>query len=278
MIQDIYPHVYSPDYLKIKATDEDYVFSYDCDNVMILAKVKNDELEFMRLKETDCTADDVVFLFAADNKNYFLAKHCVQSFGEYEYISASKLRETKPMWKSFLAITAVQLGRWYHNNRFCGKCAKNMVLSTHERALVCPECKKTVYPSISPSVIVAIFINDKLLLTKYAGSRGANNRYALVAGYIEIGETPEDTVRREVWEEVGLKVCDIKYYKSQPWSFSDSLLFGFTCRVDGSDSITLQEDELSFAGWFKKEDVPENPSKVSLTNEMIQKFRNEGVF
>ena len=121
------------------------------------------------------------------------------------------------------------------------------------------------------AVIIALVHGNRILLSKYAGREYKN--FALLAGFVEYGETLEDTVRREVMEEVGLKVGKMVYYKSQPWSFSDSLLLGFSCRVCGSDNITLQEDELSFAGWFKKEDVPENNSNVSLTNEMIQRFR-----
>ena len=84
----------------------------------------------------------------------------------------------------------------------------------------------------------------------------------------------EETVKREVMEEVGLKVKNIRYYKSQPWSFSDTLLMGFYCDLDGEDSITLDEEELALAEWFEREDIPVEPSRDSLTNEMIMKFKN----
>ena len=129
----------------------------------------------------------------------------------------------------------------------------------------------TVYPKISPAVIVAVTDGDRLLLTKYAGREF--KRYALVAGFNEIGESIEDTVRREVMEEVGLKVKNLRFYKSQPWVFTDSLLMGFFCELDGDNKITLQEDELAEAEWFERQDLPDDHSGISLTGEMIEVFR-----
>ena len=104
---------------------------------------------------------------------------------------------------------------------------------------------------------------------------GTIRKYALVAGYTEIGESLEDTVRREVMEEVGLTVTNIRFYKSQPWSFSGSLLAGFFCDLSGDDeTVRLQEDELSEASWFDREELPDGGSSISLTHEMIEAFRN----
>src|SRR5699024_3191276 len=108
-------------------------------------------------------------------------------------------------------------------------------------------------------------------MSKSAGR--AYKKYALLAGFTEIGETVEETLAREVMEEVGLKVRNIRYYKSQPWAFSDTLLMGFYCDLDGSDKITLDRDELSLAEWFEREEIPVEPSRDSLTNEMIMKFK-----
>ncbi len=138
--------------------------------------------------------------------------------------------------------------------------------------MVCPSCGNTVYPKIAPAVIVAVTDGDKLLLTKYAGRE--YTRYALVAGYTEFGETLEETVRREVMEEVGLKVKNIRYYKNQPWAFSDSMLVGFFAELDGSPQIRLDETELSTAVWMKREDIPGDYTNVSLTHEMILLFKH----
>ena len=109
-------------------------------------------------------------------------------------------------------------------------------------------------------------------MSKYAGR--AYKKYALLAGFTEIGETAEETVKREVMEEVGLKVKNIRYYKSQPWSFSDTLLMGFYCDLEGDGTITLDRNELALAEWFEREDIPEVTSNESLTNEMIMRFKN----
>ena len=121
-----------------------------------------------------------------------------------------------------------------------------------ERAMQCLDCGRVVYPQICPSVIVGITDDSRILMTKYASSHSNYKKYALVAGYAEIGESLENTVAREVMEEVGLKVKNIRYYKSQPWSFSDALLVGFFCEVDGNAEIKMDTEELSAAEWFER--------------------------
>ena len=140
-----------------------------------------------------------------------------------------------------------------------------------ERMLLCPDCRNMVYPRISPAVIVGVIHGDKLLMSKYAGRSYAN--YALIAGFTEIGESVEQTVSREVMEEVGLRVKNIRYYKSQPWAFSGSLLMGFFCDLDGSDEIRLDTSELAEAGWYSREEIGLEDDHVSLTREMIMKFK-----
>ena len=137
--------------------------------------------------------------------------------------------------------------------------------------MVCPSCGNTVYPKIAPAVIVAVTDGDKLLLTKYAGRE--YTRYALVAGYTEFGETLEETVRREVMEEVGLKVKNIRYYKSQPWAFSGTEMVGFFADLDGDDTITLRDNELQDAKWVSYDEIPQNRDHLSIAQEMIEIVR-----
>ena len=146
-----------------------------------------------------------------------------------------------------------------------------MIHDEKERLMRCPECGQMEYPKICPAVIVGVTDHDRIVLTKYAGR--AYKKYALIAGFAEIGETIEDTVRREVKEEVGLHVKNIRFYKSQPWSFSDTLLMGFFCELDGSDKIKMDEEELSVAQWCNREDVPVQEEDISLTSEMMRRFR-----
>jgi len=150
-----------------------------------------------------------------------------------------------------------------------------MQRSEKERMLFCQSCGFQTYPSIAPCVIVAVYDQDRLLLTKYKGR--AHSRYALIAGFSEIGESLEQTVCREVKEEVGLRVKNLHYYKSQPWPFTDTILAGFYAELDGDDTIKLQEDELSLGVWMNRADIPPEIGKISLTSEMIEAFRIRAV-
>ena len=112
---------------------------------------------------------------------------------------------------------------------------------------------------------------DRLLLTRYRGR--PFKKYALIAGFNEIGETIEQTVHREVLEEAGVRVKNLRFYKSQPWVFTDTLLMGFVCELDGSDKITVQESELAEASGHLRSELPQDHSYISLTGEMIEQFR-----
>lgn len=137
-------------------------------------------------------------------------------------------RNFEPEYLAFAGITATQINRFRLDRRYCGRCGHPTIPSTTERACICPECGQIEYPKISPAVIIAIVDTgrDKILLTRYAG--GSYRHWALVAGFVEVGETFKGAARREIMEEVGLKVSDLVYYKSQPWSFSDSAMIGFS--------------------------------------------------
>ena len=137
--------------------------------------------------------------------------------------------------------------------------------------LYCESCHNMEFPKICPAVIIGVTDGDKILMSKYAGR--TYKKYALLAGFTEIGETLEETVQREVMEEVGLKVKNIRYYKSQPWSFTDTLLMGFYAELEGGEDITLDQTELSMAEWFEREEIPVTYEDCSLTNEMIMAFK-----
>ena len=148
----------------------------------------------------------------------------------------------------------------------------NYEKDSKERMLYCEFCHNMEFPKICPAVIIGVTDGDKILMSKYAGR--TYKKYALLAGFTEIGETLEETVQREVMEEVGLKVKNIRYYKSQPWSFTDTLLMGFYCDLDGGAAITLDREELAMAEWFQRDEIPVEPERDSITNEMIIRFKN----
>ena len=130
-------------------------------------------------------------------------------------------------------------------------------------------CGNIIYPRINPAVIVGVVNGDSILITRYRRGYAHN---ALIAGFAEIGETLEQTVEREVMEEAGIRVRNIRYYRSQPWGMAEDLLAGFYC--DACDtSIKMDENELKYAQWTKREDIVLQPNDLSLTNEMMRMFK-----
>ena len=283
MIQDIYPHVYHNEYRPVPPKPDSFVLYYEGDAVLAgwePAETQNStqNLTFPRFRDfgpnAAAVAEGCVYLFTIDQTGYYL----VQDEPELPENAASKFameknvfRESEPLYQCFAGITGQQLKNWYSNNKYCGRCGSELKASEKERMLHCPVCGNTVYPKISPAVIVGVTDDDRLLLTKYSGR--AYTRYALIAGFAEIGETIEETVRREVMEEVGLKVKNIRYFASQPWSFSDTLLMGFWCELDGCDEIHLDTEELSVGEWLHRSEIPETSGRISLTGTMIEAFR-----
>lgn len=282
MIQDIEPHIYHNEFA-IKAPQKSDYLVIIKEQKLYMRKaggtidfITADEIEG-RFKENDI----FIYLFSVDEHSFFALDPQMRWNEELFVwldrkkdicrIGLQEIRTLHPMWKVFAAITAVQLFQWYKNRRFCGCCGNRMEKSRTERAMVCPECGLIEYPKICPAVIIGITNGDKIVMTKYAGR--AFKQYALVAGFTEIGESFEETVKREVMEEVGLRVKNISYYKSQPWSFSDTILAGFFCQVDGNDSICIDTQELSTAEWITREEIEPREPDISLTSEMIEAFR-----
>ena len=277
MIQEIKPHRFRNEF-HVKTPSPNSYFLYFQDGSILLEHTDALKIpRFSELSDSDAVKDHCDYLFSIDSAEYYLIDETSVTISENETLALYKtsvIRDLEPLWMAFAAANGAELHRFYSNNRFCGRCGTKSMKSRKERAMVCPACGNTIYPKIAPAVIVAITDGDKLLLTKYAGRE--YTRYALVAGYTEFGETLEETVRREVMEEVGLKVKNIRYYKNQPWAFSDSMLVGFFAELDGSPQIHLDETELSTAVWMKREDIPGDYTNVSLTHEMILLFKNVG--
>ena len=287
MIQDIYPHRlinrFDPDK---KPQDDSYVMAFHNNDVLLCS----DEhcVEFPRVKDfemEEAERESLRYLFSIDETDCFLLSRDAfdpdQEDGcadlklpsGFTFRDSGKLRrmDIGPRENLFAEFTGHQLYRWYRDNRFCGTCGSHTAHSRTERAVVCTRCGRTIYPRILPAVIVGVTNGDRILMTKYADR--PLSFYALVAGFTEIGETLEETVRREVMEEVGLKVKNIRYYKSQPWGVVDDILMGFYCDVDGDDTIRIDRNELKEGRWFRREEVVLQPTDFSLTNEMMREFK-----
>ena len=223
--------------------------------------------------------DGFVYIFSIGDERFFLSTDGSMEYQlpGYAYTQLSSIRgkELLPKHRVFAAFTAYHLSSWYSSTVFCGKCGSRNVNDTKERARRCPACGNMTYPRINPAVIIAVTDKEtgKIVLTKY--NRGFAH-YALVAGFTEIGETLEQTVEREVMEEVGLKVTNIRYYKSQPWGVASDILMGYFCDVDGDTEIHMDNEELKLAGWYAPSEIELQPMPYSLTNEMMALFKEKG--
>ena len=273
MIQDIYPHRLRNEFVPDRPVDpEGWLFRFEGES--LLCAIDGDAVRLPRVKDIP-SAGERRYLFALDDVPCYLdaagEKGSVDGL-EWAQVRTLRRRVAGPREVIFAAWTAFQLYNWYRDNRFCGRCGGETTLAPDERAVMCPKCNRRIYPRIIPAVIVGVTNGDEILMTKYRGRDIPY--YALIAGFTEIGETLEQTVAREVMEEAGLRVKNIRYYKSQPWAIVDDLLAGFYCDVDGSTEIHMDATELKEAVWVRREDVIGQPNDFSLTNEMMLVFRD----
>lgn len=274
MFQDISPKKFDNHYSNKRAPkDNDYVMIYSRNRALFTPAMKFPQVKDVN-DEWHFNNEDYTYLFSIDETGFFLIEENISAGGEWQYQNIQSFQTYIPSWLGFAGATAAQLGEWYSTNKFCGRCGWEMKKDDKERELRCEHCHRSVFPKIAPAIIVGVTNGDQLLLTKFLTGY---DRYALISGYAEVGETIEDTVRREIREEVGLEVHNIRYYASQPWAFSGSLLAGYFADLDEDKPIKLERDELSKAKWFKREDLPRDDSARSMTWEMINKFRNHEI-
>ena len=269
MIQDIAPHRFDRTYSLIPAAPSAFALCFGEDDVVL--RQEGNRYFLPRFAELNLDGNGARHVFALDGVGCYLAPQPAELPAGFVRLTLRQVRQVRPMETAFAAATAGQLHRWYRDRSFCGRCGHPMAPSTTERAMVCPRCGLTEYPKLCPAVIVAVTDGDRLLLTRYAGRPYRGD--ALIAGFVEIGETVEDTVHREVMEEVGLRVKNLRYYKSQPWAFTDTLLMGYYCDLDGDDAITLDRNELREGFWQHRGDLTPRDGDISLTAEMIERFR-----
>lgn len=281
MIQDISPHVFHNEFTSSAPESSDTVFVFG--QRQVLAVWEHDG-SIIFPKAGAFRKSVLRYLFRIDDRRYYL--YLPESYEhEYEYeekipgtdgfdfISMMDVRRSSDLAAMFACMTAYHLFTWYDRNRFCGRCGQPLQHAEAERMLCCPVCGNAVFPTIAPAVIVGVIDGERLLMTRYAGR--AYKGWALIAGFCEIGETVEDTVRREVLEEVGIHVKNLRYVTSQPWGVDSNLLIGVFCEAEGETAIDMDQEELSQAVWVNRSDVPEMKDNHSLTGYMIEMFRNE---
>ncbi|WP_267581508.1 NAD(+) diphosphatase [Acinetobacter pittii] len=172
------------------------------------------------------------------------------------------------------ASRAVQLLEWRRNHKFCSHCGHPTEVHPTEYAMVCPSCRYHQYPRVNPCIITVITRgDDEILLAKSVHNK--TNMYGLIAGFVELGETLEEAVQREAFEEVGLKLKNIQYMSSQPWPFPSNLMVAFRAEYE-SGEIKLQEEEIADAQFFKIDQLPEIPFKGSIAHSMIMQITQAG--
>lgn len=169
-----------------------------------------------------------------------------------------------------VAGRAVQIVDWDRTHQFCGACGKPTEVSPRERCRICPDCRLPQFPRLSPAMIVAVERGDEILLAR--SPHFPPGIYSTLAGFVEPGESAEEAVEREVMEETGISVCDIRYFGSQPWPFPNSLMLGFTARYE-SGEIRLEDDEIEDARWFRADAMPTFfPGRMSISQWLIHDF------
>jgi NAD+ diphosphatase len=171
-----------------------------------------------------------------------------------------------------IAGRAVQVVAWDETHRFCGRCGAATTRASDERSRKCPACALSAYPRIAPAIIVLVRRGEEALLAR--GSRFPMPMYSTLAGFVEPGESLEETVAREVREEVGIEVADVRYFGSQPWPFPHSLMVGFTATWAGGE-LKVDGAEILDAQWYPRDALPMMPPKPSIARRLIDAWLEE---
>ena len=278
MIQDIFPHKYSnvfkdtsagPSAPIVAVREQKLCFRYGESGLELPTVAEAEKLwniDRSRLK----------FLFTIDETDFFLCDEELEEKEGYGLHPLIAVRGLEPAHLSFAAAVGAHIAYWYDTNRFCGKCGSPYIHKKNERALICPECGHTSFPRINPIVIAAVTDGDKLLVARYNKKHfnPGSDQYVLLAGYVEIGESYEDTVRREIREETGLEIRKLQYVGSQPWPFSQTAIAGVYVEADSRKPLCIQEDELSELLWVRREELPPRKNLTSMTDNLIEWFRH----
>lgn len=189
---------------------------------------------------------------------------------EYEMISLRTLNgwvdeEMFAAWSR-----AAQLNNWFRANRYCGFCGAPTVTHDKEPALFCRNCEKSHYPAISPCIIVLIHRKQEILLAR--SPRFRKNMYSTLAGFVEPGESAEEALHREIFEEVRLRVTNLRYFSSQSWPFPGQLMLGFFAEYLAGE-IQIDGMEICDANWYEFDKLPEIPGKGTIAGQLIRHYR-----
>lgn len=255
-------------------TEDDIWFLFRENKLMMFKDGENYTLPKLRdLKALSVNLINVQCMGAYREKNC----HCGEFKGEIEdknvvYMDLMTLSEIADRDTYTLAAKGNLLLKWLKLNKYCGVCGAPTYLkdSYTERALVCSKCGNTTWPRTSPAIIVAVTKEDKLLLVY--NNQFPERKYSVIAGFVEYGETFEECVKREVYEEAGIRIKNIKYFGSQPWPFPNSMMVAFTAEyLEGE--LMADGEEIAHAGWFSKEEIEgKYDNSMSIGTQLIKWF------
>jgi len=247
------------------------------------------KLVFLKKRELDLTSHENHKIFLGLFRDhpifaviYDITQPPFKSFGEFEDLKF--LGDTIPAYEANLAAHACGLAKWHNSQKYCGDCGSPTKSDKGGNSRRCQNstCNKTLFPRIDPAIIVLVTNGEKCLLGRQAS--WPKERYSTIAGFVEPGESLEDAVCREVFEETNILVKKINYSSSQPWPFPSSLMLGFTAEVNSEikQSINLNDEELDDAAWFSRKDLlsgfPKLPSKMSISRRLIENWIKSGEF
>ena len=232
-----------------------------------LEEIEDMDVDILRTQYLGELKDISCFSLELDNSN--TADSIVE---DLSFVSLRELPGILEEALAYLAGKAVHIMEWDRNTLFCGRCGSGTSLKENERAKECPECGFLAFPKISPAIIVLIENDDRVLLARSPHFRPG--LYSILAGFVEPGESIEEAVVREVREEVGISIKNVRYFGSQPWPYPDSLMLGFTAEFLKGE-IKVDGVEIEEAGWFTKDEIPVIPGKTSISGWLIEYFINK---
>ncbi|AUH50566.1 NAD(+) diphosphatase [Chromobacterium sp. ATCC 53434] len=223
--------------------------------------------ELPSLPPAGCALTGQRFLGIHEERNLFLAELVGEPPRDGEWLALRPALATLPAGQIPAAARAAQLRQFLRSHRFCGHCATPLIVGGDQLGRHCPSCGQVYYPRISPAMMVLVSRGRQLLLAR--SPHFTPGMYSALAGFVEPGETLEECVHRETWEEVGIKVKNLRYAFSQSWPFPHSLMLAFTAEYDGGE-ITPQAGEIEDAGWFDIDALPQLPSGISIAHHLIR--------
>ena len=263
-------------WLKIKIKGDVYM---DTEKKLVLVYLKNNILlkkDTLKFPTADDLKDYMVesskYLGKYDGDKFFINSYKNNNFDEkiFETVDMNTFKWNFGSSKSKVIASGEHIHRWYKKHRYCGKCGLVLKEKEDERALQCESCNTIYFPENFPAIIVLIKNKNKILLARNVDF--PEKKYSLIAGYIDVGENAEEAVRREVMEEVGLKVKNIEYYGTQSWPFTSTLMIGFCAECDGNDKIKVDGIEIVDANWYDKDFDIEIPTEGTIAGKIIRNY------